>query len=276
MLYVASPPDSNLTLCNALLPHVIQLSHKYPVPAAEAFVAKLKLMNKNLNRGLTNGPTLSDSKTWPGPAELMLLRIVGLVWPTSDKTHVVVGPARLLIASYLGLARIRSLVDVASGLFLCTLVLQYEHLSQRFVPEAVNLLFNAVLHLAPHSLLDAANVPGFFPCPDFGAEHCPTLRISKKAKGSAVRKPDMAVLLEDGGDVEQKKVDLLVCTLDLLTRFAELYKSLDGFVELFTPLSELLAAVETKHYSPTLKVREPGHVLLYLQLTSAGRPRRLG
>ncbi|KZW04166.1 Nop14-like protein [Exidia glandulosa HHB12029] len=253
ILYAASPPEPNLALVHAILPHVTQLSQKYPMSAAEAFVAKLKLMNKNLNRGLSNGPTSPNSKTWPGTAELMLLRTIGTIWSTSDKTHVVVGPARLLIASYLGLARVRSLVDIASGLFLCTLVLQYEHLSQRFVPEVVNFLFNAVLHLAPHSIRESEKVPGSFPCPDFMAEHCPSLRLGKKAKSCEVGKPDFVGLLAEEGDIEQKKVDLLACTLDLLTRFAEVYKGLDGFVELFSPLSELLAAVQTKHYSTSLK-----------------------
>lgn len=268
IIYVAATPDPSLAVANALLPHVTQLSQKYPIPAAEAFIVKLKLMNKNLNRGLSNGPTLLASKTWPGLAELTLLRVIGVIWSTSDKTHAVGGAARLLIASYLGLARVRSVIDIASGLFLCTMVLQYEHLSQRFVPEVVNFLFNTILHLAPHSFRSTEKVPGSFPSPDFLSEHCPSMRLSKKAKEYAVQKPDLLTLLADGGDIEQKKVDLLACALELSARFAELYKSLDGFVELFSPLLDLLAAVETKYYSPSLKVRTlPPRQCLYADAT---------
>ncbi|EJD53655.1 Nop14-like protein [Auricularia subglabra TFB-10046 SS5] len=253
ILYAASPPDPNLSLVSGLLPHLTQLSHKNPVAAAEAFISKLKLMSKNLNRGLSSGTTQGDSKTWPGPAELSLLRTIGVIWSTSDKMHLVVGPARLLMASYLGLGRVRSLLDLASGLFLCTLVLQYEHLSQRFVPEVVNFLFNTLLHLAPHAFRDPSKLPGSFPCPDFGTEHCERMTLKKKAKGLEVQKPDLGALLELGGDAEQKKVDLLACALDLCTRFAELYKGLDGFIELFSPLPEILTAVDTQRYSPSLK-----------------------
>ena len=38
--------------------------------------------------------------------------------------HAVVSPTRVLMGAYLGLGRIRSIADVASGLFLCTIFLQ--------------------------------------------------------------------------------------------------------------------------------------------------------
>lgn len=81
-------------------------------------------MQKNLSRGLSRGALLPDSKTFPGPAELALLRLIGLVWSTSDLAHPVVAPAMLLMGQYLAQSRVRSLEDVVSGLFLCTLFLQ--------------------------------------------------------------------------------------------------------------------------------------------------------
>jgi nucleolar protein 14 len=81
-------------------------------------------MHKNLARGLTRGATLPGSKTFPGTSELALLRLIGPIWSTSDQSHPVVTPAMLLIGQYLSQARVRSLADLASGLFLCTLTLQ--------------------------------------------------------------------------------------------------------------------------------------------------------
>lgn len=81
-------------------------------------------MQKNLARGLAQGALLPDSRTWPGSAELALLRLVGIVWSTSDLNHAVGTPAMLLIGQYLAQARVRRLNDIASGLFLCTLALQ--------------------------------------------------------------------------------------------------------------------------------------------------------
>ena len=79
-----------------------------------------------------------------------MLRMIGLIWPTSDLNHAVISPTRMLLGAYLGLGRVRSLSDIGSGLFLCTLFLHFEAFSKRFETEAINFLVNSVLHLAPH------------------------------------------------------------------------------------------------------------------------------
>ncbi|KAF7294153.1 hypothetical protein HMN09_01143700 [Mycena chlorophos] len=236
VLYVSS----DFALVTSLLPHLFALTKAYPVQTAEHFVAKLTLMHKNLRRGLSRGALDPSSKTWPGLPELTLLRIIGAAWPTSDLNHAVVSPTRVLISAYLGLARVRSAADIASGLFLCTLVLQFETLSKRFVPEAVNLAVNAILHLAPHGFKHAKDVPGSFPIPDFQID----LALKKIAKD--VGKPDLAALLVNADTVEAKS-QLLLLAVDLLSRFAEMYKPLDGFIELYTPILEILSRIKDTH-----------------------------
>jgi len=81
-------------------------------------------MQKNLVRGLDKGALLASSKTFPGTSELALLKLIGEVWSTSDLRHPVVTPTMLLIAQYLGQGRIRTLADIASGLFLCSITHQ--------------------------------------------------------------------------------------------------------------------------------------------------------
>lgn len=123
ILYLASTSESFATI-SLLTPHVIGLVNLNPISAAAQFTSKLNLMQKNLVRGLTRGATSLDSRTWPRAPELALLRLVGLVWSTSDFSNPVAAPAELLIGQYLAQARVRRLDDVASGLFLCSLVLQ--------------------------------------------------------------------------------------------------------------------------------------------------------
>lgn len=204
-------------------------------------------MQKNLKRGLSHGVTELESKTWPGLPELTLLRVLGLVWPTSDMNHHVVSPARLLMGSYLGLCRVRTLQDLASGLFLCNLFLQYEELSKRLVPEAINFLYNALLHLAPHRSKDEASLPGCFPSPDFRSERCSSLGLvpGKAAKKLSLGKPDLPKIFTSGAADAQAKVDLLGLTLEVLGQFADLYKGLDGFIELYEPASALLDGIKT-------------------------------
>ncbi|KAF8659134.1 hypothetical protein AX16_001904, partial [Volvariella volvacea WC 439] len=243
ILYITAPPRPRFPLVSEVMPHLLALVKAYPVQAAEHFNEKLLLMHKNLKRGLSQGALDPEAKTWPGLAELTLLRIIGTIWSTSDLNHAVVSPTRVLMGSYLGLGRVRSLRDIASGLFICTLFLQFEALSKRLVPEVVNFLANTVLHLAPHEYEDIS-LPGSFPSPDFRSELCRPLRIkTHKVKSAVVRKANLTDLLTAEGPTEQAKLDLLGLALTLIPRFADMYKGLEGFIELYDPILEVLNSV---------------------------------
>jgi len=157
------------------------------------------------------------------------------------------------MASYLGLCRVRNLRDVCSGLFICTLWLQFEDYSKRFVPEVVTFLVNTLLHLSPHKIEDVASLPGSFPCPDFGirSELIVDVRKARKLSPGTVDLP--TILLGTGG--EQAKVDLLGTCLMLLERFADQYKSLDGFLELFSPVQAILVRLDIDHLAGALRDR---------------------
>ena len=209
-------------------------------------------MHKNLTRGLSVG---AQGKTWPGLAELFLLRMIGLIWPTSDLNHAVVSPTRMLLGTYLGLGRVRSLSDIGSGLFLCTLFLQFEALSKRFVPETINFLVNSVLHLAPHKYQEASTLPGSFPSPDFRSDLCRSLSLGRNIQnGLVAQKPNLFSLLTGSNLNEQSKVDLLGNALNLLGQFADMYKALDGFVELYEPVLAILENIQSKYLPDGLKV----------------------
>ncbi|THG95876.1 hypothetical protein EW026_g5859 [Hermanssonia centrifuga] len=256
ILYITSPPTPRFSLLSTLIPHVYALTKSYPIQSAEHFVSKLNLMQKNLRRGLSHGVTETAAKTWPGLPELSFLRLIALIWPTSDMNHHVVSPARLLMGSYLGLCRVRTLADVASGLFLCTLFLQYEELSKRLVPEAINFLLNSLLHLAPHKFKDVAFLPGSFPAPDFQSERCKGLCIDKrKAKKLSVSRPDLTTILGQGAVDEQTKINLLGLALELLGQFADMYKSLEGFIELYQPVVDILEGIKADAIPADLTTR---------------------
>ncbi|KAF9514135.1 hypothetical protein BS47DRAFT_1343462 [Hydnum rufescens UP504] len=236
VLYASATRSS--PVYDSLAPHIFSLSQTYPIHSAQYFISRLVLMHKNLARGLTRGATLPDSKTFPGTSELALLRLIGSIWSTSDQSHPVVTPAILLIGQYLSQARVRSLADLASGLFLCTLTLQYQSLSKRLVPEAINFLLNSLAHLAPHALTAEA-LPGSFSSPDFNA--LPKLDLDPKLTSG------------DGPDAEQHKVDLLAMTYGLLGKFATLYNSLDGFIELFQPCVDICGKIKVADLSKGLQ-----------------------
>jgi len=215
---------------------------------AHHFVAKLVLMHKNLKRGLSRG-----AKTWPGLPELVLLRVLGTLWPTSDMNHVVVSPARLLMGSYLGLCEIRSPSNVVSGLFLCTLFLQYENLSKRFVPEAVKFLIGVVQSLSPRKGASIESEMCTFP--SFGHNNERLCVIDEgEAAMLSVNRPDLVAGISDEQISIQANVDLLTLAIGLLVRFSESCKVLEGFVELYSPVVEVLLGTNSDVLCPTLQV----------------------
>ncbi|GJJ07321.1 hypothetical protein Clacol_001522 [Clathrus columnatus] len=253
VLDVASPPSPNLHLIDYLFPHIYALTKMYPVPAANVCVTKLTLMHKNLVCGLSQGAALEWARTWPGTAELVFLRLLGKLWSSSDMNHAVISPARILIGMYLSLARIRSVKDIASGLFLCTIILQYEVFSKRLYPEAINFLLCALLCLASHPFTDPALFPGCFPIPDFQG-NAKNLRFpSGDVQGCRVDKPNLVSIMS-GDDLgsASARLELLDLIFRLLDRFADLNKNVDGFIELYTPIAEVLVKLDLDGFPPVL------------------------
>ena len=243
--------ESTFTTINSLLPHLLTLSHAFPLTTAPYYVAKLALMQKNFARGLAKGALDPTARTWPGPAELTLLRLVGMTWSTSDLSHPVGAAALLLITQYLAQARVRSLGDVAAGLFLCTLASQYETQSKRLIPEGVNFLLNAFLILVPTSL-SAKNAPGSFPVPDVGQDHVKALKLRSTASLVPGKLAFLASLKGKSDDV-QLKVNLVAATLELLKDVAEKYVSLEAFVELVRPAQVILTKAHVDKIPASLK-----------------------
>ncbi|EJU06534.1 Nop14-like protein [Dacryopinax primogenitus] len=254
VLYASSPPTPSYRLVAGLFPHIKALATTYPVIAAEAFISKLTLMQKNLSRGLARGPTSPEAKTWPGPAELALLRLIGILWSTSDLEHGVVTPTFLLMGQYLAQCRVRSLADMASGLFLCTLCLQYTELSKRLVPEAVNFLNNALLYLCAHDL-HTSLLPGSFPSPDLNSDIVNAMRLTpNQFYGVKPKRPNLLAALS--GEIEddvQTKVDLVGMAMTLVLQVAVNLTALEGFIELFEPTLDILEKLNQDKYSEGLK-----------------------
>jgi len=255
VLHVASLPNPELFVVSGLLLHLHVLINAYPRQTAEHFTRKLVLMHKNLKRGLNRGPAEDDAKTWPGLPELVFLRILGALWPTSDMRHVVVSPARLLMGSYLGLCKIRSSVDSASGLFLCTLFLQYENRSKRFVPEAINFLIDVIRCLSPPRRGDSVGSVRGTPLSrrhEFG-QLC--IINTGRARTLSVNRPHLVAVISGRESSAQTNVNLLGLAVDLLAQFSEMYKSLEGFVELYEPVLQTLLDIDIDVLSPMLQVR---------------------
>lgn len=90
-----------------------------------------------------------NSKQYPSLEVLVYFKIVSNLCSTSDFRHPVVTPCYIFMQHILSKARIRSRQDVAMGLFLVTLSLEYGQISKRFLPAAFNFLLGVIFLCIP-------------------------------------------------------------------------------------------------------------------------------
>ncbi|XP_055850814.1 nucleolar protein 14 homolog [Episyrphus balteatus] len=95
-----------------------------------------------------------NSKSYPGLDTLVFFKIVSNLYTTSDYRHNVVTPCYVFISHILSKARVRTRQDVAMGLFLVTVVLEYSQLSRRFVPSALNFLLGVIYMSLPKRAIE--------------------------------------------------------------------------------------------------------------------------
>ena len=76
----------------------------------------------------------------------------------------------------------------------------------------------------------------------------------KKVRDLQPGKPALFAILNSDAD-EQAKVDFLTLSMDLLGRFAEMYKPLDASIEIYAPVLDVLKQVQAHKLSTVFQVR---------------------
>ncbi|KAI0889955.1 Nop14-like protein [Annulohypoxylon maeteangense] len=218
------PPFSVL---ENLVRHIHSLAKSYPVETANEFRSRLE----DFGQSRPLSPNLGD---------LIILSAIGTIFPTSDHFHQVTTPAGLLIARNLEKVP-KKVTDYAQGAYLSTLALQYQQVSKRYVPEAMNFCLNTLCALAPEK---AAEIPGYFPV----HEPTPGTRISN-AQLLAIRKLSPADCIKDDITDEEAvstKVAILAVTVQLVDAAADLYSGKPAFFETFEPAKNVLNHLVSK------------------------------
>ncbi|KAI9609962.1 hypothetical protein H4Q26_006953 [Puccinia striiformis f. sp. tritici PST-130] len=121
---------------------------------------------------------------------------------------------------YLNQLRVKQFTDLMSGVFLCTLILQYETHSKRYVPEVINFLVLALVKIRPEPL-------------DF----------TKLFGGRST-----TVNGDQEGPTDQDLVDAFDVIISLLNNFSDLYGSLSNlYPEVFSSVLTVLQSIEVRN-----------------------------
>ncbi|NXE63244.1 NOP14 protein, partial [Calcarius ornatus] len=181
--------------------------------------------------------------TLPGLDTLIYLKIVSLLFPTSDFWHPVVTPAFMYMSQLLTKCRITTLQDVIKGLFICCLFLEYVSLSRRFVPELINFLLG-VLHIS----LPKSQAQGYTVVHPFTpvGKNLELLLVCDKEDLKSWEKQNVPLSIvtrlkeASRTEINHTRLSCLALCFDLIKKCAALYESLPSFHEIMYPVRILL------------------------------------
>ncbi|ORZ09154.1 nucleolar protein 14 [Absidia repens] len=248
--YVASTVSPLPTkVLEALGQHIFEMAQQVPDAAAQVFTNKVKQMHGDMSKKLRLG---QKSSCWPDVEELTILRSLGQVFSTSDLNHLVATPASLFMAQALSQCPTRTETDVGRGLFLTRMFLEYQTISKRLVPEALNFLHRSIVMLVPESAF-AGQIPGTFPLTDEPS----TLMIEDTHGKSLTSIPSISLeQLVNEGDGEKDntvRLSLMQASFRMIEQYLQLYASTPALVEIFEPTLLLVKQIQTVTWHKELK-----------------------
>ncbi|NXB69484.1 NOP14 protein, partial [Donacobius atricapilla] len=226
------------TIDKLVLP-LYNLCQMFPEAASDS----IKFILRDAAHDLEEVIEVKGRATFPDLDTLIYLKIVSLLFPTSDFWHPVVTPAFMYMSQLLTKCRITTLQDVIKGLFICCLFLEYVSLSRRFVPELINFLLG-VLHISvPKSQAQGYTVVHPFTLVGKNSE---LLLVCDKEDLKSWEKQNVPLSIvtrlkeTSRTEINHTRLSCLALCFDLIKKCAALYESLPSFHEIMHPVRILL------------------------------------
>jgi nucleolar protein 14 len=236
---IDSDEDGLEIVLNKFVFQVRKLAETHSEILADHFREKIKTTEIQLSSKLEG-----SAQNYPKTSTLMTFTLIGLIFSASDHFHPVVTPAQILICQTLSQMPLRSLDDLYSGLYLCNVILAYQKLANRFVPEVVSFLGKALFSMLGNiqSNLDVQKT--------FLEESTSNIFIVDLNKLKGLRQ--VPLLLRENSKVSSSsKPQLLLEAVNTVDRFMSIWKDKTAFVEVFGSLECMLSAIQ--HYHPSIR-----------------------
>ncbi|KAK6505407.1 nucleolar complex protein 14 [Arthrobotrys musiformis] len=238
IIYLADlPSPAPMDVLEILLRHLHSFSKEFPQASATKFREYLQKFFDRIGQ---------QKKT--ERSDLVILTALSIIYPTSDHFHIVVTPAMLVVARWLSSNAPTDIEKLVHGCYMVTLCLQYQRLSKRVIPEALNYVYQSLLVLSPTAL---DKIPGSFPA--HGVENISKLRISSSSKDKfelGKLKFKEALYPDSISNVSGMQVTLAYAFTQQLLEFAKLYSSKTALLELTEPAASLLS-----HYTSSACIK---------------------
>ncbi|XP_068132460.1 nucleolar protein 14 [Hyperolius riggenbachi] len=239
MTDLAEQETPDLKTVDKLTVPLYNLCQMFPEAAAECVRDILRDIARTLDEAIES----KGRAAFPALHVLLYFKITAVLFPTSDFWHPVVTPAVTVMSQLLTKCPVTSLEDVAAGLFICCMFLEYVSLSQRFIPEVINFLLG-VLHLATarQPTVSYVLVPPF----RLHGKSSELLLTGSEEDVKSWKKTHLPLTAINGLNTENTteinhfKLTCVAMNLDLVKRCVDMYKSLPAFKEIFNPITILI------------------------------------
>jgi nucleolar protein 14 len=100
---------------------------------------QVKLQVTQLQKRMRDFSTTGKS-VWPSVGNILMMKVLGIIFSTSDFKNAVVAAATLYFAQSLNLCPVRDIHEMSSGLLMCSILLDYTNESKRWIPEVAEFL----------------------------------------------------------------------------------------------------------------------------------------
>ncbi|KAK6185807.1 hypothetical protein SNE40_007956 [Patella caerulea] len=250
-LALQEPPE--LELMDKLVLPIYSLTKMSPDNAAEIFQNEImsrqeefrQITERKHGRGL-----------YLGLDTLLMLKVVSIIFPTSDFQHKVTTPSLLFMAQMLGQTPVNSERDIIYGLYICNLCLEFIGMSKRFIPEVISFLHGLLFLAAKKNAKQLEKVfPPFKPVGDnINLLNMKPPNISKLKVG----KLNGCVLLassatRDSLNNNQIRLNAVSTTVELLLEYANLFTDLPAFKDIFSPVVNMCCKLPKDMYPADLQ-----------------------
>ncbi|XP_058803660.1 nucleolar protein 14 homolog [Phymastichus coffea] len=227
-----------------LCPHFYDLAHVYPVETK-------KCMHDTLNEKHTKFE--ENQKMYPDLNTLSLFKLVSILYPTSDFRHPIVTPCLVFMSQILLRCKVRKKTDISKGLFVSSLILEYNALSKRWSPAIINFLRGIIYVSLPKSFSKVIKV-----IPPFksvgGISNI--LLLEENHKKSDI---DLVNIKMQAKDLFEEDIDdefrlrTFVTAIKLLSEFQKNCSELEAAFSIFKPIYNLLKHGSIKRFPKNIQ-----------------------
>ena len=119
MLHVAEDDSVSFSTISAIIARLHGLATQFPAALTQEVFDAIEDGRRRLLKSTQN-----EVREFPARQDLILFYTVGQIYETSEFSHRIVNATTLFMGQILSQMRVRSIQDIARGLFICTIFLQ--------------------------------------------------------------------------------------------------------------------------------------------------------